>query len=354
MINKESSIAGNITGIQMPGGNKQKKKNVVDVSKPYEEMDPELFENLVIESELQGKSIDEVVRKQGSLYTLFDDDTDKPIMSFKNRKAAWEKQRDYRRRKGYEKKQAKSKHKKEKEHEKITKQLFAGKKKKKPQKLKKEDISQMMQGALLIEMVSSGLLKENVLEYVFENQPNTDTLEWDSFLKGLSKDAIMSDEKLKKIIGNLMSSESKILKKSMNIVKDRLLKAGFEIKQSKISADPTNGRIRGDFYIYLKDEKKDLPFGIRVENGRPLIFIPDETKQQLNNIQTPSAKMLRSELIHAQETALDVMDDVIKASGKRDQYFGSLEKNLDKMMNNLNSVEIAMLRKLIKTKYKNV
>lgn len=350
MISKESSIAAGIRGVQSPGG-KKNTKNVVNVSQPHEEMDEDLFEQLVVEAEMNDRNIKEVVRKKGNLFIHFDDDTEREIASYRDRETAWEHQRNYRKRKELEKGEEKKKKQKEKEHEKITKQLF-GKKRRdipSPEKPKKEALVRMF-----TKMLGEGTLRENVLEYVFENQPNQDVLEWDNFLKSLPKQTIIGDEKLKKIIGNLMKSEVKIINKSMSIVKDSLKKAGFNVSKSKVSASPTNGRIRGEFYVVMPEAKKTLPFGLRIENGRSLIFIPNETKQILNTMGTPESKAIRAELIHTQETLLDPMDDVVKATAKRDAYFDSLEKDMDKLVNDLSPVQIAIIKKLIKTKYKNI
>ena len=353
---KESSIMSGIRGVQMPGGNK-KRKNVVDVSQPYEEMDESLFEKLVIDAAMKGKNIKEVVRKKGTLFVHFDDDDGHEIASYRDRKSAWEHQRNYRKRKALEKEGGKKKKEKEKEHEKITKDLFWKKKRAVPVAggtvAKKEELVRMFQ-----KILSEGTLRENILSYVFEQPSNTDVLEWDNFLKGLSKDAIMADPKLKNIITGLMKSEQRILQNSMKIVKDRLTKAGFEVGKSKVSANPENGRLRGEFYCELYDDGKDakevLGFGLSIENGRPLLFIPNETKQKLNSMNTQNSKLLRSELLHIQETELDNIDDVVNATTKRDAYFASLEKNMDKMMTNFTPVELAVVKKLLKTKFRNV
>ena len=346
MTKNESSVVSNVVGVQQPGGKIYRKK-LNKVSKPFY-LDPELFERIVMEAELQGKNIAEVVRKKGSLFVMYDDNTGAEVAAYKDRDTAWEKQRAYRKRKDLEKDTKKKKKKKEKEHEKVTQQLFGKKKKAVPVpggNVKKEELVRMFQKILL---------SESVLEYVFEQPSSPDVVEWDNFLKGLSKQTIMSDQKLKKIIGGLMNAEARIISKSMGIVKDRLSKAGFEIKQPKVGAQQEAGRLRGDFYVKMKEDEKELPFGIRIENGRPLIFIPDETRAQLNSSGTQESKLLRAELLSIQETVLDNLDDVVNATSKRDQYFSNLEKTLDKMINNLSPVEIALARKLMKTKYKNV
>lgn len=354
MIEKESSIAAGIRGVQSPGGEKKKHQSVFDVSQPYEEMDEDIFEKMVIEAALENKNITEVVRKKGTLFAMFDDETGSEIAAYKDRETAWEHQRNYRKRKKLEKQGKKKKKQKEKEHEEITKQLF-GKKHKTPpkppeKKVKKEHLSAMFQKILL---------NENILSYVFEQKPESaDSLEWDSFLKGLPKQTIMSDPKLKNALGSLMKAEARILNKSYSVVKSRLSSAGFEISKSKTSSDPETGRIRLDFFVSLYDDGKDakevFPFGLRLENGRPLIFIPDQTKQKLNSMNTQNSKLLRAELLYTQESELDNIDDVVRATEKRDNYFRNLEKNLDKAITDWSPIEISLVKKLLRTKFKNV
>ena len=48
MIEKESSIAAGIRGIQMPGGERKRQKNLIKMSKPFEELDPD-FKKFAVE-----------------------------------------------------------------------------------------------------------------------------------------------------------------------------------------------------------------------------------------------------------------------------------------------------------------
>ena len=69
---------------------------------------------------------------------------------------------------------------------------------------------------------------------------------------------------------------------------------------------------------------------------------------------TQNSKLLRAELLHIQESELDNIDDVVRATEKRDNYFRNLEKNLDKAITDWSPIEISLVKKLLRTKFKNV
>src|SRR3972149_4751348 len=89
---QESSATGSMIGFQQ--GKKfplVKKKLLNKVSKPYR------LEDLMARSVLkEDDQIDDVVRKRGSLWVLFDDETGAEISGFKKRKDAWAKQKLHR------------------------------------------------------------------------------------------------------------------------------------------------------------------------------------------------------------------------------------------------------------------
>src|SRR3990167_2600703 len=98
-----ASVAGFQHGKQAPSS---KKKRLNKASKPYK------FEDLIAKNIFDSK-FDEVVRKRGALWVLFDDETETHVSAHKTRKDAWEKQRSFRKRRAVEK-QVKSREKESK------------------------------------------------------------------------------------------------------------------------------------------------------------------------------------------------------------------------------------------------
>jgi hypothetical protein len=171
----------------------------------------------------------------------------------------------------------------------------------------------------------------------------------------LPKDILESDPKLRNILADLAKTKIRLLDKSYKELSKVLGQTGdFEVKDKKFETDDTKEKINLNFSVKLKDSNKSYPFSIEIENNRPLITIPPQTRDELNNMNTPESKTLRSELIHIQETILDNFDDVVKSSTKRDNYLKTLEKKVDDSIGELNPLETSMAKFLMRIKYKNV
>lgn len=351
-VRKESSAmgTGNVVGFQAPGTEivSRKEKSYL----PY--IDPEMLEQIIADAALHGRNIKEVVRKHGSLWVMFDDDTEKQIMSFRDRPTAWDKQRSYRKRRKLEKQRGRQTKKKATAHRQLVKKLTSAKPKR-PKSLKRESVDRKIVLENIKDVFKKALLKEGgVLSYVFETPENVDSTEWDQFLKGVAKETVLSDPKLKKIVSGMQTAETRILKKSSSIVKNELQKAGFQIQNMKMGLSDEDKKVRVDFDVLSRQDKDSFHFAIKIENGKALIHIPEETRMQLNSINSPSTKLLRSTLISTQEIELDQLDSLAKNTGKRDQYLSGLSDQMDKVIGNMNPLELAMIKRLIKMKYKNV
>ena len=338
----ESSATNSVIGFQQGQLPKSKKKLLNKISKPYQ------LEDIVAESVFaEEDQIDDVVRKRGSLWVLFDDETDTEISAFKKRKDAWEKQRGYRERSKSQKKiKQREKEARKKKQQGLSVQPKTGGEPQKD-KTKNESIE-------IIKNIAKCILKENYLTYMFEQQPTDDkSVEWDAFIKGMSKEVLTSDQKLKNIITNVAKAEFSTLKKALGVVKDALKATGkFEVKKEKLDKGEGGKEAVYNFDVNLKDDNQNLSFGIKIVNGKPLIYIPDSTREQLNTSNSPAAKTLRSEIIHQQETVLNAMDDVAKSAHKRDEYLSGIESKLDKALGKMGTLELAIVKKLVRNKFK--
>ena len=197
-------------------------------------------------------------------------------------------------------------------------------------------------------------MKENFLKYVFE-QPEQDqkTQIWEKFVEGLSKETLMSDPKLKSILIKLVKSEAQILNKAADAVESILNKAGgFKAGNRKIKND--GEEVMVNLTINMVDAKKAIPAAIRIENGRPLIFLPDNSREELNDMGSPESKRLSGELMHIQETVLNKMDDILKASANRDKFLEKMESETHKFITDMSPLQIAMVKFILKLKYKGV
>jgi hypothetical protein len=316
-MKKESSALSAIKGVQAPG--------------------LEDFEEAAALAELIG-DMEEVVKQRGKKWVHYDDETEVELGSYDDRDVAWDRQRQHRTRKRREKE---LKNKDPQKHG--------------PQIEKKPGIKRNKTEAMqrLKELIRP-LIKESVLSYVFEQPQNSEeSVVWEKFISQLSRESLMSDKKLKDILVKMQKSEEGILKNAFNLVKRALGEGGFEVDSPSSGRDKDTGRPCVNFNVALTDGSV-FPVLIKVQNARPVINLPEQTKHNINALGTEESKMLRAALIHVQETALDLMDDVVKAAEKRDQYLAGLESKIDKVVHNLGPVEIAMLRHLLKLKYRGV
>lgn len=322
-----------MVGHSAPFGAKQsKKKN--NISKPYNEAD--IFENLVALSALHSMPIQDVVRQRGDRWVLYDDENDTEIASFTDREDAWKRQRQ-RRTSDTLKKKFKSD---ERERQ---KKSLEPQKAKEPVKADKKEHK---------EVVSEG----SMISYVFENNPvSSDSLGWDNFISSLSRQTVLSDPKLKSILQKAAKAEVDILNKATDSVKNVLNKTGhFVVEKKNVEQDPQTGDVQLNFLVKVKADKSKIDLAIKLQNSRPVISFPEQTKSLLNTSPTEESKLLRAELIHIQETVLDNMQDVLVVNKNRDEYLKKLQDKVDSMLDGTNPLEIAMIRHLIKMKYKGV
>lgn len=382
-MKKEGSVVSNIKGFSAPFGSTVKRtrgKKKSNPSKPYGE--GAIFENVIAMALLDEDGFVEVVRKRGNVWVLHDDETDAEVGVFKDREKAWERQRRVRSQKAREK-QSKKKE-RERQVQALTPTLAPGAVKppapvkagkprvakakpkvqprvaKKPQRhsgsrrYKAEDIIKLAKS--LISENKKVLKEKSMISYVFENTPVSDeSATWEQFVGKLSKETVMSDSKLKGILKKMAKVEAQMLGRSVDAIGGVLGEAGvFDVQRKNVDQDPESGDVRLNFAVKVKESNKTLPFAVKLEHGKPLIMFPEESRNAINEDGGQELKLLRAELMHIQETVLDQMEDVINVSAKRDSYLKGLEDKVDKFLGNMGSLEISMIKYLIKNKYRGV
>jgi hypothetical protein len=373
-LKKEASTAGAIGGSKVsdikgfsapfgrvPKSKKGRKKK--NPSKPFGEA--ELFENAMAHALLDEDDIGEVVKKRGDMWVYHDDETGAEKGAWKERDAAWEKQRADRKVKSAKKKSergrsqekalipAVEKPKKEpKQKPKLAKKPKKAPPAKKEPKKRRPKVRRLESLDQILNFINEG----SMMSYVFENTPIDDeSVTWEKFVSRLSKQTVFSDPKLKKILQDMAKAEGKLLEKAVAMIDGVLKQTGkFDVSAKKVEIDPATKDVKLNFVVDMKESKQKLTFAVKLENGRPLLLFPNETKAMLNSMEGDDSKLLRAELMHSQETVLDNMEDVVTVTGRRDKYLKQLEKKVDKFLNSVTPVEISMLRYLLKNKYKGV
>ncbi len=340
---KESSVTGGIKGTQAPG------------STPMVRRDRDSFEESMTIAALNDESLHETVKKRGEQWVVFDDKTGVEKGVFSDREQAWKKQRQMRQsQKGKKKPKHGStfkKHRKKKNAAKLAPKAHTAPKAHLAPKSQKEHLLAMFKESVKRVLINEG----SALSYVFEQAPlENDSKIWEAFLEKISKQTLLSDPKLLALLKAMAKNEVKSLGNAVNAIKKNLEKTGnFEVEQKKPDQDK-EGDLFLNFQIKMVNGGKNLDFSVKLEHGKPLIQIPEQTRANLNSMATPDSKFLRSELIHIQETILNNMNEVIETTEKRDEYLGKLHADAQKSLSNMSPLQIVMLRYLLKSKYKSV
>lgn len=343
-INKKeaSTVGGSIKVSQGPGKKAvDRKKNF---SSPFGDEDIDVLEHALLYSEVTNTPL-ETVRKQGSNWVVFDDETGtKQLAAFDSRMAAWKRQRQLRGIAGKKSKKKKS-------------SQLAPKAVKAPGA--KEAPGPKIESKQQLKELVASLIKENnsMISYVFEQTPLSQrTLTWDKFINKLPRDVVLSDPNFKKILLEIAKAEVTALQSAVETVTNVLQKSGgFAVKQSKkIEQDPETGDVRLNFSVHLPETNKDILFSLKIDNSKPLILFPEDSRIELNSASDHESKLLRAELMHMQETVFDNMEDVTSVIDERDDYLSDMENQITAFLSDLNLLQVAVLKYLIRQKYKGV
>jgi quinol monooxygenase YgiN len=348
----ESSIAANVKGIQAPAAPLVRRKL----------SEADFFEALAAYCDMTGQDIDEVVRKKGDLWAIYDDNTGVEKGVFEKRKEAWKRQRMLRSQQKIQKQHNKKVHNQGKKAQTGSKPKQAvkpgsAKKAQKPYKSgakreNKENLKEQFLNAFKAK-VTKALKEGSALSYVFEQNPaSKDTVYWEHFLDKLSHQTILSDPKLKKILEDMAKSEVQLLSRAVNAIK-RVLSQHFKVEQGEVDQDESGDLIL-TFSVYSDAHDQAFEFAVKIDNGRPLIQFPPETTSQLNSSPDETVRQLKAYLMFAQEDSLDKMNDVVNLTTERDSYLQELLGQADEVLGNLDPLRITMLKFLLRSKYRGV
>lgn len=328
----EASMDAGIKGFQYPlgkvdvsaskrafGGLEKKKR------KSRQDENVDAFFSLVARFLAEGDKIskkDETVKKRGEQWVITDDDTGVEVGSYKDRKTAWEKQRMRRKQ---------------------------GQLRKDREKNKKQTSSESFEHDIV-----QDILSENSLSYMFDQNPTSeDSASWEELVSRVNPETLQSDQKLRNLMQNLDKCRVKVLQLAMKSIDNVLKKAGkFSILGGTKVKREENGELTLEFDVQIEDMNKALPLFLHIRHNKPLIGLPDLARNQLNSLPHDDAKMLRAELMHAQETELDRMDLAVKAAEKRDAYLRNVQDKMDKTVSSLSPMQIALLKNVLKLKYR--
>lgn len=183
------------------------------------------------------------------------------------------------------------------------------------------------------------------------NEEETEGSRWDERMSRLSKGAIEADKKLQGLQKNIEKKGESVIQTAFSAISKALKPRKMTAKSSGVKKDQARQKTFLQFSVDVNGSEVG-PFYIFVENGKPKIEISAEAKAKMTKIEPENTKLLRAELITAQENALDMMDDVADAVSKRDGYLDKLESKVDGFVAGLNALEISVLKNLLVQKYR--
>ena len=304
----------------------------------------ESFEETVIFSELNDEDLSESVRKRGESWVVFDDKTDAQKAVFKDRKSAWKKQKELRQ-------QAKNHNKNKNKPKTAEKPHVASKPKLAPKaktapKPKKEHLMKMFK-----ESIRRVLAEGSALSYVFEQDPiSKSSIFWDQLLEKIPKEIILSDSTLSSILHQIAKAEVDALGKAFLAVRRVLSSDNLSAERGDVDQDEAGNLVLN--IILFSDDLGDVPLLLKIENGKPLVIIPDEVEASLEASPDEEVRKLKAFLMFAQEDQLDKIEDVSKLIKQRDEYLQKLLGECDDALKNFDPLKKSFTRLLLKTKYR--
>lgn len=346
---EEASVVGGIKGFQSPFGSGQPTKKKNNIHKPYGES----FEKMVAGHEMMSEKI----QKQGDKWAVIDAETGAQVALVATREQARQKQVELSQRKKAKKKQ-------ETEHQR-QKRSLKPQLAKKPEREKEFRARQKQKQAAMKTAQKKrakpakkeGVVRENsAISYVFENSPlSEDLMQWESLFSNLGRETVRSDPMMREILRNIAETEVRTLGKAMGTIK-KVLEAtnAFIVDYKDPERDPVSGGVQMNFEVGLKENNHVLEFGIKLENGKPLVMFPEYSRKALNTMANKESKLLRAELMHMQETVFDYMEDVVKGVVERNNYLKSVQEKVSAALGEMNMLEVSMLKNVLKKNYRGI
>lgn len=335
MKKENGSVAGNIAGFQGPLGTPMIKRKR-DAS--------ESFEDLVTQCEMNDVKL-EAVRKRGQDWVVFDDETETQKGVFKDREAAWAKQKQLRQSKKNSAKQKSNKPKKAEKSQTAAKPHMAPKPKLAP-KSKKEHLMHMFK-----ESIKRVMSEGSAISYVFEQDPvSKSNVFWNQLLEQLPREVLLSDPTLKATFHEMAKAEVEVLGRAFNATRRVLADGDFDLEKQNVDQDAEGNLLLTT--LVSVDGAAGIPLILKIENGKPLLILPPEIEAGLNMNPNEEIRKLKAFLAFVQEDQLDKMDDISKLIEKRDQHLQEILGKADEVLMSLDPLKMSFIRLLLKTKYR--
>ncbi len=175
---------------------------------------------------------------------------------------------------------------------------------------------------------------------------------WDDWVDRFSKKAVMDDKKFQQLSRDVAKKSDKVVRDAAKRTVSAIQSVGFDGNMSDVKHDDNRTYVT----VTASDEESGVTVGpilVHVQSGHVRVELTDDARVALGKVEPAKAKSLRGELMTAQET-LESDDTIIGAVKKRDAYLDGLEKNLDTTVADMSPLQVSILKRLLTQKYRGV
>jgi len=178
---------------------------------------------------------------------------------------------------------------------------------------------------------------------------------WLDFISALSAHTIHSDKKLQKLLDQFHKAQEATLKQAIDILSDKFDVPGNEYK---ITGSPSKDKDGIKYVAHIKFTPSSREGGaksfsavVAYDNSwKPNVFIDeDDVALFVHEMDNDVAKNIRGSLIQINDRDLTSLDKVEKAYARLDKYMGTVQKKVEKIVNDLAPLDVKVLRTILKT-----
>ncbi len=124
----------------------------------------------------------------------------------------------------------------------------------------------------------------------------------------------------------------------------------FKVEKGEVDQDEDGNLIMN--LTVSSEELEGLPLFIKIENGKPLLIIPEDIEASLDASPSEEIRKLKAFLMFIQEDELDKIEDVTKLIKQRDEHLQDLLVQCNEVLSKLDPLKLSFVRFLLKTKYR--
>jgi hypothetical protein len=197
-------------------------------------------------------------------------------------------------------------------------------------------------------------LSKVILESLFNESSANSKKEssWEDYLSGISKQVIAADKKLQNLQRNIEKKTQAMLDDAFKVIGKSIDKKAVKLKNFGIKHSSKNDKIYLAFSSVMSNVEVEPIYIYISDTGTPIIKISDRAKVDLTKVDPDVAKLFRADLITVQERVLDNMDELKDAISSRDAYLTKLQDEIDGFVSDLSSLQISLLKQLLAQKYR--